>query len=140
MTIFFIVAGVVILAAGYFYFAYRRIKNIPEGPASPKIRILDDKNFSYQISKGISVVDFWAAWCMPCKMMVPVLNELAEEAGDSVAICKVDIEKNQSLAKKYSVKNIPTLLIFRNGKEVDRVVGVKPKDFLLKKINMLKYK
>ena len=140
MIIFAIIAGFIALAGGYVFFTYRRMKNTPAGPDSPKIKNLNDKNFSHHVGKGISLVDFWASWCMPCKMMAPVLNEMAEEVGDQVAICKVNIEEYQSIAQKYSVRNIPTMLIFRNGKEVDRVVGVKSKDFLLNKINMLKYK
>jgi thioredoxin 1 len=116
------------------------MKNMPVGPENPKIIQLTDKNFNQHTGKGIAVVDFWASWCMPCKLMVPVLNELAEEAGDQVTVCKVNIEEYQSVAARFNVRNIPTLIIFRNGKEVDRIVGVKPKDFILKKINMLKYK
>jgi thioredoxin 1 len=135
-----IIVGVLTLIAGYLFFTFRRVKNTPVGPDSPKIKNLDDKNFSHQISKGVSLVDFWAAWCMPCKMMVPVLNELAEEVGEDVAVCKVNIEEYQVIAQKHSVRNIPTILIFKNGKEVDRVVGVKSKEFLINKLNMLKYK
>jgi thioredoxin 1 len=140
MTTTLIIIGVLTLMGGYMFFTFRRMKNTPAGPDSPKIKILNDKNFSHQIGKGVSLIDFWASWCMPCKMMVPVLNELAEEADDSVSICKVNIEEYQSIAQKHSVRNIPTILIFKNGKEVDRVVGVKSKDFLLNKLNMLKYK
>lgn len=140
MTTILIILGVFALLAGYLFFTYRRMKNIPAGPDNPKIKILTDKNFSQQVGNGISLVDFWASWCMPCKMMVPVLNELAAEVGDNIAICKVNIEEYQSVAKKYSVRNIPTLVIFKNGKEIDRVVGVKSKEFLVNKLNMLKYK
>ena len=121
-------------------FAYRKVKNMPVAPDNPKIRTLTEKNFNQQISKGITLVDFWAAWCMPCKMMVPVLNEVAAEAGDSVTVAKLNIDEHQAVAQKFAVRSIPTIVIFRNGKEVDRIVGVKQNDFLLNKINMLKYK
>ena len=140
MTITLIIIGVLALLGGYMFFSYRKIKNMPLGEDHPQIKILDDKNFSQQIGKGVSIVDFWAAWCMPCRMMIPVLNDLAGELGDKASVCKVDIEKYQSVAQKYNVRNIPTLIIFRNGKEVDRIVGVKTKEFLLNKINMLNYK
>lgn len=135
-----IITGVVLLLAGYMYFTYRRVKSMPMVPDSEKIRILTDKNFAQQISAGIALVDFWASWCMPCKMMAPILNEVAEEMGDKVRVGKVNIEEFQTVAQKYSVRNIPTLIIFRNGKEVDRIVGVKQKDFIVNKLNMLKYK
>ncbi len=135
-----IIAAVAAIFAGYLYFTYRKMKNTPLQPDNPKIKNLTDKNFSNQIKNGIALVDFWASWCMPCKMMSPVLNELAGEMGDQVAICKVNVEEYQSVAQKHSVRNIPTMVIFRNGKEVDRVVGVKSKEFLVNKLNMLKYK
>ena len=135
-----IIAAVAAIFAGYLYFTYRKMKNTPLQPDNPKIKNLTDKNFSNQIKNGIALVDFWASWCMPCKMMSPVLNELAGEMGDQAAICKVNVEEYQSVAQKHSVRNIPTMVIFRNGKEVDRVVGVKSKEFLVNKLNMLKYK
>ncbi len=135
-----IIAAVAAVFAGYLFFAYRKMKNIPMEPDNPRIKILTDKNFSNQIKTGISLVDFWASWCMPCKMMIPVLNEVAGEVGGQVSVCKVNIEEYQSIAQKHAVRNIPTMVIFKNGKEVDRVVGVKSKEFLINKINMLKYK
>ncbi len=140
IIVIFSICAVLALFAGYLFFAYRKMKNIPIGPESTRIKNLTDKNFSNQIKNGISLVDFWASWCMPCKMMIPVLNDVAEEMGDHAAICKVNIEEYQFIAQKYSVRNIPTMVIFKNGKEVDRVVGVKSKDFIINKLNMLKYK
>lgn len=138
--VWYIVIGVIALFVGYMAFAYRKLKNTPLAPDSEKIRNLTAKNFNQQIGKGISLVDFWASWCMPCRMMIPVLNELSQEVDENVSICKLNIEEHQSIAAKYSVRNIPTMLIFKNGKEVDRIVGVKNKEFLINKINMLKYK
>jgi thioredoxin 1 len=139
-TVFIIIAAVVTVFVGYLFFAWRKMKNTPMLPDNPRIKVLNDKNFNNQIKSGISLVDFWASWCMPCKMMIPVLNEVAGEVGDQVSICKVNIEEYQSIAQKHAVRNIPTMLIFRNGKEIDRVVGVKSKEFLINKLNMLKYK
>ena len=74
------------------------------------------------------LVDFWATWCGPCKMIAPVIEELSTELEGKVVVGKIDVDENQDLAVKYSVMNIPTLLVFENGKEVKRLVGFKPKD------------
>jgi thioredoxin 1 len=128
----------VLLIVVYLYFNYRRIKNIPEVEKSDKIRDLTDKNFHHQIKNDISLVDFWASWCMPCKMMAPVLNEVAEEIGPGVQVCKVNVEQFQSLAAMHSIKGIPTMLLFRNGKEIDRFVGVKSKSFIIDQIKKVR--
>ncbi len=112
---------------------------MPEVEPHKKVINLTNANFKQHTQNGIALVDFWAAWCMPCKMMAPVLNELAEEVQDKAKICKLNIEEQQQLATNFKVKSIPTIILFRNGKEVDRVVGVKTKDFLLQKIERLKY-
>ena len=120
--------------------ARNRMKSIQDIPDSQKIRVLNDQNFSNTIKKGTILVDFWAAWCMPCKMMVPVLNELAEESDGRFTVGKLNVDEARKTASHFGIRSIPTMIIFRNGKEVDRIVGVKQKDFLLNKLNMLKFK
>ncbi len=83
------------------------------------------------------VVDFWAEWCGPCKMLGPVLDQLAEELGDSVKIAKVDVDSNQALAAKFNVRSIPMLLFFKGGEVVATEVGVKSKDAIAAKIASL---
>jgi len=79
------------------------------------------------------VVDFWAEWCAPCKMIAPLLDELAQEYGERVKITKVNIDQHQELAVRYRINSIPTLLFFKNGQVVDQVVGMKSKkDFKAK--------
>ena len=117
----------------------RKIKKMPEVQPHKKVLNLTASNFKQYTNSGIALVDFWASWCMPCKMMAPVLNELADSVDDKVKICKINIEEQQQLANTFKVKSIPTIVLLRNGKEVDRVVGVKTKDFLLQKIDRLKY-
>lgn len=80
------------------------------------------------------VVDMWADWCGPCKMMEPILEEVAQEHRENVKVVKLNIDQNQKTPLKYGVMNIPTLLFFKEGKEVDRVIGAFPKNQLLKRI------
>ncbi|GAA2821970.1 thioredoxin [Saccharopolyspora taberi] len=77
------------------------------------------------------LVDFWATWCGPCKMVAPVLEEIAGEHGDKLKIAKLDIDKNPQLQRDYQVMSVPTLLVFSNGEPVKQIVGAKPKAALL---------
>ncbi|HPT15089.1 MAG TPA: thioredoxin, partial [Bacteroidales bacterium] len=133
-TILLIVFGVIGAGIIYLFLTARRLKNMPETPESTKIVTLNPVNFQQQTKSGLVLIDFWASWCMPCKMMAPILNEIAEEAGDKAKIAKVNVEEFQQLSAKFSVRNIPTLVLMKDGKEIDRFVGVKPKDFLLKQL------
>ena len=83
------------------------------------------------------VVDFWAAWCPPCKMLHPILDEIAEDYDSKISVCKVDVDKNQALAGKYGIRSIPTVLFFKGGEIKDQVVGALPKDQLKQKIDAL---
>jgi thioredoxin 1 len=135
MTMTLIVTGLIFTAfAGYMFYTYRKIKNTPEAETHSAIKELSDANFQAQIKSGVILVDFWASWCMPCKMMAPVLNETAEELGTTAFIGKLDVDANRDSSAKYGVRSIPTLILFKNGKEINRFVGVKSKDFLLKEI------
>jgi thioredoxin 1 len=138
MNIALIITAIIVLIAGYLYYTIRKMKNLPEVEKSQKIKDLTDKNFNNQIKNSLSLVDFWAPWCMPCKMMAPVLNEIAEEADPKVQVCKVNVDQFQSLASKYGIRGIPTTVLFRNGKEINRFVGVKSKSFIMNQINSLK--
>ena len=98
---------------------------------------LTKSNFDTEIENNkVSLVDFWAAWCGPCKMLTPIMNELINDyKGDSsICIGKVDTEESPDLAKKYGIRGIPTIIIFKNGKEAERMSGVKPKSFYSDKI------
>lgn len=89
-----------------------------------------DGSFASDIAEGLVLVDFWAAWCGPCKMIAPVLEELDAEIGDKVKIAKLDVDNNQSTAAEFQVMSIPTLLLFKDGKVVDKTVGFQPKEAL----------
>ena len=112
-----------------------KMKTIPVVDDSDKILTLTDKNFQHQTKNKLVLVDFWASWCAPCRIMAPVLNEVADELVGNSHVGKVNIEQYQSLAQKFQVRNIPTMILFKNGREVDRFVGVKSKDFLLQMIS-----
>ncbi|MBP1552223.1 MAG: thioredoxin [Oscillospiraceae bacterium] len=73
------------------------------------------------------LVDFWATWCGPCKMIAPVVEEIAQEYEDKIVVAKIDVDEVPSVAAKYNVMSIPTLIVFENGKEVNRLVGFRPK-------------
>ncbi len=80
------------------------------------------------------LVDFWAAWCGPCRMVAPIIDELTEEFTGKAVVGKVDVDANQEFAAKYGVRNIPTVLLFKNGEIVDKQVGVAPKATYAQKI------
>ena len=130
-----IVIGLVIAGFGIMLFrAKAKMKSIPMPVDNDKILTLTDKNFQHQTKNKVVLVDFWAAWCGPCRMMAPVLNDVASELTGNSHIGKVDIEQYQSLAQKFKVRSIPTLILFKDGKEINRFVGVKSKEFLFQQI------
>lgn len=97
---------------------------------------VDEANFEAEVTQSQKpvLVDFWAEWCGPCKMIAPVLDEIAKEKGDSIKVAKVNIDQNQSLSFKFNVRAIPTLLFFKNGQVVDQVTGMTSKKDLLGRI------
>ena len=133
-TVLIIVIAFVAVLLGLIVFNYYRMKNAKPVKTSSKIRILGNKNFKPMIKRGVTLVDFWAPWCQPCKIVAPVLNEIAETQ-DGFMVGKVNVDQFQSLAKKHKVRNIPTMVIFKDGVEAGRIVGVKTKRTILKEVN-----
>lgn len=101
------------------------------------IKVTDSTLLS-EVQKGITLVDFWAPWCGPCKMLGPVLEELEEELAPKVKIAKLNIDENEIIANQLGIRSIPTMVLYQNGQPLERIVGYKPKevlkDYLIKKI------
>jgi len=101
--------------------------------------ILNESNFDREVTQHDKpvIVDFWADWCGPCKMIAPLLDEIAREKVDTVKVAKVNVDENQSLSFKYNIRAIPALLFFKNGQLRDQVTGVTSKKDLLNRIEAL---
>jgi thioredoxin 1 len=97
---------------------------------------LTDANFEEEVLKSdIPVlVDFWAIWCAPCRLIAPIVEELSEEYAGKLKVGKLDVDNNQNTAIRFGIRSIPTLLFFKNGEAVDTVIGAVPKDELVKKV------
>ncbi|MFE0505384.1 thioredoxin [Peribacillus butanolivorans] len=89
-----------------------------------------DQTFASEIKEGLVLVDFWAPWCGPCKMIAPVLNDIDAEMGDQVKIVKLNVDENADTTRKYGVMGIPALILFKDGEIADQVVGYQPKEAL----------
>ncbi|PLY08249.1 MAG: thioredoxin [Arcobacter sp.] len=98
---------------------------------------LTQDNFDATVKAGISMVDFWAPWCGPCRMLAPVIDELAEEFEGKANICKVNTDEEQDLAVKFGVRSIPTIVFVKDGEVVDQMVGAASKQAFADKINSL---
>lgn len=98
-----------------------------------------DKTFKEEVlQKGMpAMVDFWATWCGPCRMVGPTVEELAKEYEGKAVVAKVDVDTNQGVAAEYGIRNIPTILFFKDGQVVDKVVGVVPKSQLEQKLKAI---
>jgi thioredoxin 1 len=133
-TTLVVTAIIIVFLVTLYVLARVRMKNIPLVADNEMILTLTDKNFQHQTKNKLVLIDFWATWCAPCRMMAPVLNEVAAELDGNSHVGKVNIELYQSLAQKFQVRNIPTLILLKNGVEINRFVGVKSKEFLLEQI------
>lgn len=104
---------------------------------SKNVMELSDQNFEQEVIKGTSVtlVDFWAAWCGPCKMIAPIVEELAGEYEGRVRFGKLNVDDNPAIASKYAIRSIPTLMVFKNGGMVDQLIGVRPKTDIKKTLD-----
>jgi thioredoxin 1 len=114
----------------------RELKNQMSTPKIEKPIEVSDRNFDQTVKNyPLIVVDCWAAWCAPCRAIAPIVEELAKEYSGKVVFGKLNVDENPETAQRYGVMAIPTLLVMKEGKEVDRVVGVLPKNQLEAKVN-----
>lgn len=99
--------------------------------------MVDDNSFDSVITNSTVpvLVDFWAEWCGPCRMLGPIIEQVSEEIGEKAKICKLNVDESPAIAHRYGIMSIPTLLIFKGGKIVDKMVGVTPKQNIISKLN-----
>ncbi|WP_163195526.1 thioredoxin [Clostridium thermarum] len=93
------------------------------------MRQIGDSTFIEEVEnyQGVAVIDFWAAWCGPCKMLAPIFEELNNELGDKIKFAKVNVDENPTVTNKYRIASIPTILIFKNGTVAETLIGFRPK-------------
>ena len=99
---------------------------------------LNESDFEAVTAEGITLVDFWAPWCGPCRMLGPVLEELAGQVGEDAAVAKVNVDENPALARKVGVSAIPLIVVFKDGREIDRLVGLQSLQALQRAISRAK--
>ncbi|KXS49817.1 thioredoxin [Halanaerobium congolense] len=97
-----------------------------------------DGNFNTEVLSADKkvLVDFWAEWCGPCRMVAPVVEDIAAEYGDKIKVAKLNVDENQSTASRYGIMSIPTMLVMEDGKVINKLVGYMPKDKLVSKLNL----
>lgn len=118
------VVGLFVLLVVY---SYMKMKRATGAATSPHVLHLTDANFKQVTASGLTLVDFWADWCMPCKLLAPTISQVADEYQGKAKVGKLNVEEAKQTAAKYGVSSIPTVILFKNGKEIKRFVGVKPK-------------
>ena len=116
--------SIILLSSIIVSFSYKSVKDKKEDGV---VTVITDQNFDKTIKKGVVLVDFWAVWCRPCRMQAPIIEEIAKEYKGKAKMCKLDVDQNKIVSNKYNIVNIPTLMIFKDGKMVEKFVGMQQK-------------
>jgi len=103
--------------------------------ASDKLKTLTDSNFDQEIRNGVTLVDFWAEWCGPCRRIAPIVEQLAGEYEGRATIAKLNVDENPNVPGRFMIRGIPTLLLFKNGQLAETLVGLAPKDDIARMID-----
>ena len=103
--------------------------------ASEKVKTFTDSNFDEEIKSGVTLVDFWAEWCGPCRRLAPAVDAIATEYDGRATVAKMNVDENPSVPGRFMIRGIPTLLIFKNGQLADQIVGLVPKEEITKKLD-----
>ena len=98
---------------------------------------VNDEDFKKEVleSKGLILVDFWAPWCMPCRMLAPTIEEIAKEMEGKIKVCKMNVDESVQYPQQYGIMSIPTVMLFKDGQAVETMIGLQPKEAYLSKIN-----
>ncbi|MCD6578160.1 thioredoxin [bacterium] len=98
--------------------------------------ILTDENFQEEIGnhKGVAIIDFWAVWCVPCRMVSPIIEQISEEYAGQIKVGKLNVDENRNIAAQFGIMSIPTIMIFQDGQMVDQIIGAVPKSVIIAKV------
>lgn len=128
----------ILLAVAVFYMRKSALKlSKDQQKNSAHLIILTDDNFNKTIKHGVTLVDFWAPWCTPCKIQNPVINQVADELNGKAKVCKINVDEHKKSANQMKIRNIPNIIIFKDGKAVKQMIGVKPKHTIMKTVTSL---